>query len=184
MRIQVHGRARPMSWPPPPVVAVVVLVLVAAAWDVLTRRIPNTLTLGATLVAIAMGGVFDGWFGVLVAVGGCAVGLILFVPLYALGGMAAGDVKLLAAVGAWLGPWGAVSTALYGAIAGGVLAVVVVLARGRLAKTAQNIGTMLATWRRVGLRPVEGITLESSAGPRLPYALPLAVGTLITIWTR
>jgi len=110
--------------------------------------------------------------------------MVLFLPLYALKGMGAGDVKLLAAIGAWLGPLGAIWTALYAAIAGGVLAVVIVLARGTLAKTADNLRVMFSTWRGAGLKPVEGVTLESSAGPRLPYALPLAVGTLITLWIR
>ena len=59
------------------------------------------------------------------AAAGWATGLALFVPLYALGGMGAGDVKLLGAIGAWLGPMGAVWTGLYGAIAGGVLALAV-----------------------------------------------------------
>lgn len=174
-----------MTWPPPVHVVAAVTLVVAAAWcDLRARRLPNTLTVSGALVAFAIAGLLEGWSGLLVSLAGWAMGLVLFLPLYAVKGMGAGDVKLLAAIGPWLGPGGAVWTALYGAIAGGFFAIVIVLARGTLAKTARNMGAMLTTWLRGGIRPVEGLTLESSAGPKLPYALPLAVGTLITLWTR
>ena len=80
--------------------------------------------------------------------------------------MGAGDVKLLAAIGAWLGPWGAVWTALYGAVAGGVMAVAVALAR-RYARTAvqQHRDIASSAWRIAGVRPVEGLTLQKQFRP-------------------
>ena len=174
-----------MTWPPPmPVVAVAAVVVAASACDLRTRRIPNALTLGAAAVAVTLHGVFGGWSGVLFAVSGGAAGFLLFVPLYALGGMGAGDVKLLAAIGAWLGPMGAVWTGLYGAIAGGIMALIVSLARGCTKTLLGNIGTILRSWLLVGIRPVDGLTLASSSSPRLPYALALAAGTLVTLWVH
>jgi prepilin peptidase CpaA len=163
-------------------VAVASLVLSASVCDLWSRRVPNALTLGAAAVAIAMHGVMGGWSGVLLAASGCAVGLVLFFPLFALGGMGAGDVKLLAAIGAWLGPTGALWTGLYGAIAGGIMALVVALARGYASTAVRNVGALLRSWSVLGVQPVEGLTLANEASVRLPYALPLAAGALVTLW--
>jgi prepilin peptidase CpaA len=174
-----------MTWPPPaPVVAVAVLVVAASACDLRTRRVPNVLTIGAAAVAVALHGALGGWSGVFTAAAGWAVGLLLFLPLFAVGGMGAGDVKLLAAIGACLGPMGALWTGLYGAIAGGIMALVVSLARGYASTALRNIGTILRAWVRFGVRPVEGLTLDNSSSPRLPYALALAAGTLVTLWMQ
>lgn len=173
-----------MTWPPStPHVAVVVIALAAALCDVKTRRIPNALTLGATGVALAVHVLFSGWSGLLLAGSGWAAGFALFFPVFVLGGMGAGDVKLLAAIGAWLGPWGALWTALYAALAGGLMALVVSLARGYTGTAFRNLGTLLRSWLFGGIRPIEGITLKSSTGPRLPYALAIAAGAIVALWT-
>ena len=117
-----------MTWPPSTThVAVVVLVAAATMCDLKTRRIPNSLTLGAAAVALVLQLALAGWPGLGFAASGWLLGLVLFFPVFALGGMGAGDVKLLAAIGAWLGPVGAAWTALYGALAGGIMALGVVL---------------------------------------------------------
>ena len=173
-----------MTWPSTPHIAIAAIALTAALWDLKSRRVPNALTLGGALLGLAMHAVLNAWFGLAFALSGWAVGLLLFFPVFALGGMGAGDVKLLAAFGAWLGPWGALWTALYGALAGGLMALVVVLARGYTSAALRNVWSLLGSWILVGVRPVEGVTLSSSAGPRLPYAVPLAVGALLTVWLR
>ena len=174
-----------MNWPPSaPVVAVVAVVTAAAVYDLKYRRIPNALTLGAAAVAIAIHGVVSGWSGVLLAASGLGLGVGLYFPLFALGGMGAGDVKLLGAIGAWLGPMGAVWTGLFGAIAGGIMALVVALARGYARTAVRNVGAMLRLWSVVGVQPVEGLTLTNTASVRLPYALPLAAGALVTLWMQ
>ena len=174
-----------MTWPPPvSAVAVVALAAAAVAFDLRSRRVPNVLTFGAAAVAVVIQGLNGGWPGVAAAVFGWLAGAALFFPLFALGGMGAGDVKLLAAFGAWLGPAGALWTGLIGALAGGVMAVVFALTRGYLRTALQNVGGMFRLWRVAGIRPVEGLTLESTASVRLPYALPLAVGALATLLSR
>ena len=172
-----------MSWPPPvSTVAVVGLMIAATIYDVRTRRLPNALTIGAAVVAVAVNGATGGWAEGARSVLGWGVGVVLFLPLFALRGMGAGDVKLLGAVGAWLGPMGAVWTGLYGAIAGGVMALVVALGRGYLLTAFRNVKSMLLTWFLAGPRPVEGLTLADSGSIRLPYAVPLAAGLLVTLW--
>jgi prepilin peptidase CpaA len=115
---------------------------------------------------------------------GWAVGLLLFLPLFLLRGMGAGDVKLLAAFGAWLGPAGAFWTAIYGGVAGGVLAAPLLLARGALGRTLSNVWGLIGFWRLAGVRPHPGLTLETPGAMRLPYALPIAIGALLTLWWR
>jgi prepilin peptidase CpaA len=172
-----------MTWPPQTsTFAVLVIIAAASVCDLRRGRIPNALTFGATAVALLLQAIVGGWAGLAWALGGWAVGIVLFAPLYAVKGMGAGDVKLLAAIGSWLGPAGALWTALYGAIAGGVLALAVALMRGYARKALKNVGTIVKTWSMVGVRPIPGLTLSDAGSVRLPYALPLAVGAALTLW--
>lgn len=156
----------------------------ACATDVALRRVPNVLTMTASAAAIVLHAATGGWLAGVWSVAGWLAGLALFLPIFLLRGMGGGDVKLLAAFGACLGPGLAVWTGLYGAIAGGVLALGVVVWSRTAAHTTGNIGHMLTVWRTTGLRPVEGITLASSRGPRLPYAIPLTCGLVLAVWWR
>ena len=165
------------------VITVVTLVgLVACVFDLRTRRIPNVLTLGAAAVGVAYHGATGGLYGVLDSVGGWTVGALLFAPVFVLGGMGGGDVKLLAALGAWLGPWGSIGIAIFSGIAGGVLAVWVALSHGYTRTAFRNIRLLLMHWRVAGLKPLPTLTLDTSDAPRLPYALPIMVGLLVTLW--
>jgi prepilin peptidase CpaA len=158
------------------------IALIAVATDLRSRRIPNALTLGAALAAFGFAAIAGGPSLLLASAEGWALGLLLWLPFYALGGMGAGDVKLLAALGAWLGPAAVLRVAIYGAIAGAVLAVFVAL-RARYLRTAmQNVGTLLTTWRVAGIGPVDAVTLESSRGPRLAYAIPALAGALLAVY--
>jgi prepilin peptidase CpaA len=98
--------------------------------------------------------------------------------------MGAGDVKLLAAVGAWLGPSQVATAALATSIAGGVIALVVALAHGYLRTAWRNLWMLLTQWRVMGIRPVDELTLQGARGPRLAYAFPIAIGTLVTLWLK
>jgi prepilin peptidase CpaA len=167
-----------------PSIAVLALGAWAAASDAATRRIPNALTLGAAGVALAFGAAAGGWQGLGWSAAGWLVGLLLFLPLFALRAMGGGDVKLLAAFGAWLGPALVVWVAVYGAIAGGVLALLLVLWRGRLATTIANMWAIVAHWRLAGVTPHPVVTLDNPDAVRMPYALPIALGALATLWLR
>jgi prepilin peptidase CpaA len=165
---------------------VVALILSAlACWfDVRTRHIPNLLTFGGAALALGYSLVTGGPGGLLTSALGWLAGAALFLPFFALGGMGAGDVKLAACIGAWLGPMAAVFVDLYAALAGGVMALALALATGYLRQALTNVWLLLAHWRVVGIRPLREVTLEGSRGPRLPYALPIAAGALAAIWFR
>jgi len=140
-----------------------VIALAAAWWDLRQRRIPNWLTLTAFIAGIGLHTAVDGTAGLSASVLGAAVGAIPFAVLYWLGGMGAGDVKLMAGVGA-LFAFPAAAHALFCiALAGGVLALV----RISMQLYQQRAGT-----KSVGsLRRLE-----------LPYGVAIAFGTFFTIF--
>ena len=84
-------------------------------------------------------------------------------------------------IGAWLGPLKALYVVLLTGIAGGVMALVVMVARGYSRTAGRNIFLMVTSWR-LGVAAVPGVTLADAPGPRLAYALPIAAGTVLTLW--
>ena len=167
-----------------PSIAVLTLGVVASAADAATRRIPNALTIGAAAVALAFAAATGGVSGLGWSVAGWIVGVLLFLPLFALRARGGGDVKLLAAFGAWLGPALVLWVAVYGAIAGGVLALLLVLWRGRLRATIANMWDIVTHWRLSGLKPHPVVTLDNPGAVRMPGALSIALGALATLWLR
>jgi prepilin peptidase CpaA len=163
-----------------------VLAIAAAACitDVTTRRIPNVLTFGAAAGALLVRGLLFGMSGVFEASGGWVTGFILLFPLFFVRGLGGGDVKLVAALGAWLGPVDALWLALYTAVAGGLVGVGYAFARGYLRTALSNLGVIGNHWMYSGFQPVPGITLDNPERPRLPYAIPIFIGTMVTLWLR
>src|SRR5918993_4610254 len=160
----------------------VVIALVACATDLRSARIPNYLTFPAAAAGLLFHAVSPTGSGLAAAALGLLAGLLVFFPIFALGAMGAGDVKLMAALGAWLGWQPVIYVALYGAVAGGVLALALALWRGYLRTAAQNIKSLLTFWAIEGIKPLPALTLEAGTGLRLPYALPIMVGLLVTLW--
>jgi len=158
------------------------IVAIACVTDLRTRRIPNSLTLGGAGLALAYAVFAGGTSGLLGSLAGWATGLAIFLPVFVLGGLGAGDVKLMACLGAWLGMSLALWTAAYAALAGGVAAIVVALATGYMRAAVDNLYLLLSHFRVVGVRPHPELTLERGKGPRLPYALPIAAGAVAAMW--
>lgn len=167
--------------------------LLMAAWiDLRTRRIPNALVASGMLCGLAVQalapagtGLFAyqwGGLGALQALLGLAAGLALFMPLYLLRAVGAGDVKLLAMVGVWLGPRLLFSTTLMILLAGGLLALIVMLASRSSRQVLGNVRFMLTT-TLIGAQTGKLAALDAPAasGARLPYALAIAVGTLAQV---
>ena len=162
----------------------IAVAVVACLFDLRTRRIPNALTLGAAGAGLVFHAVTGGGSGAVGSLGGCLLGAGLFFPLFVLGGMGAGDVKLAGALGAWLGPGQAVWVVLSSAVAGGVLGLAYALAIGYARTAVTNVLALLTFWWTVGLKPVPELTLANQKVPRFPYALPIVIGTIITVWLR
>ena len=165
-------------------IATLGLAAAACVWDVRTRRIPQLLTLGGAAAGVAFHAAVAGWPAGVASLAGWAVGLLLFLLPFVLGGLGAGDVKLLGALGAWIGAANVIWLALYAGVAGGVLALIVAIRCGYLRQAARNIYLLVMHWRLNGLRPLEEVTLDHSRGPRLAYAVPILAGTVATLWLR
>ena len=163
-------------------IAVLVVAAIACVWDVRTRRIPNVLTFGAAAAALIFQVATGGATGAISSVGGWLVGVSALLAAYMLGGMGAGDVKLLGALGAWLGPREALWLALYTGIAGGLIALLWAMAHGYLAQAVRNLWVLLGYWRLAGVRPMSELTLATGKGPRLAYATSILAGTVVTVW--
>jgi len=169
-----------------PHVVAIAVALAGCVTDTRSRRIPNLLTFGAAAAAFGFGTVTGGLSGLGWSVAGWLAGVALFAPFFALGGIGGGDVKLLAALGAWLGPGMTVWLALWSAVAGGPMALALAFARGYSKEALGNLWGLVGYWRVMGVRPHPGLTLESAPAhaPRLPYSWPIAVGLMVTLWLR
>ena len=161
-----------------------VVAAIACAIDLRTRRIPNALTFGAAAAALVFHFAAGGLSGLAIGSAGWLAGAAMLLVPYALGGMGAGDVKLLAALGAWLGAVDVAWAGAYAAVAAGGMAIVVGLVTGYLPQAIRNVGLVLTSWRVIGLRPIPELTLAASRGPRLAYAAPILVGTAARLWLQ
>ena len=157
---------------------------VACVWDLRTHRIPQVLTLGGALAGILFHLATGGWTAGGISLAGWGVGIAIFFVPFALGGLGGGDVKLLGALGAWLGPTNAFWLALYAGVGGLVLALLFSLATGYLRTALRNVAVLLIFWHANGVRPLPELTLAEGTGPRLAYALPILAGTVVTLWLR
>ncbi|MBI3493159.1 MAG: prepilin peptidase [Acidobacteria bacterium] len=143
----------------------------SAVIDLRTRRVPNWLTFGLAALGVVLAGVRGHDVGR--AIAGIALGLALMLPGHVAGATGAGDVKLLAALGAWLGPAGTAAAFLYSALAGGVLAIVVALGRGRLRATMARAAALAHSGGAVAVE-IE----RASEDNRFAYAPAIAIGAL------
>ena len=166
------------------IIPVLAIAAAACITDVTTRRIPNVLTFGAAGAAFFVRGVLHGAPGLFEAGAGWLVGFAILFPLFFVRGLGAGDVKLVAALGAWFGPADALWLALYTSLAGGVIGIGYSLSRGYLRTALSNLAVIGNHWVFSGFQPVPGLTLDNTERPRLPYALPIMVGTMVTLWLR
>jgi prepilin peptidase CpaA len=163
-------------------IAALTIALTGCICDLQSRRIPNLLTFGAAVAGLLYHVAAGGSEALAYSAAGWAVGTLVFIVPFALRGLGGGDVKLLAALGAWIGPGDAIWLALYTGVAGAVLALVVSAAHGYLPRALQNVWLLACHWRVAGLTALPELTLDGSSAPKLAYALPILVGTLTVVW--
>ena len=148
--------------------------------DLRWRMIPNWLTGPSILAGLGLHTFMDQWTGLVFSIEGAALGLGIFLIMYVFGWMGAGDVKLYAAVGSFIGPAQTLSAAMVIALVGGLLAF-------------GTLGLRLG-WRKTGLwlwsyvqgialtRSVKAIPLIHGTAPKVPYAVAIGLGTIGSYW--
>lgn len=151
----------------------------AVVTDLRERRIPNQLTVSGATAAVLLSAFEVGGLPA-ASILGLAVALGLAIPFFALGALGAGDAKLLAAVGAFMGFGGLLPVLLYSGIAGGVMGLAVSIRRGVILPVLLHTRSVLVhtlTLGRMGSRT----TIEDPDAQTIPYGVAIAVGT-VTAW--
>lgn len=158
------------------IVVLLGLLGIAVVGDLRHHRIPNILILLGFGLGLASQAYSTGLAGLGYGVLSMLIGFAIFLPMYALGGMAAGDVKLMAMVGAFLTPYDALSAALFSLIAGGAFGILIVLIRGQLQQTLERYWLMFRA--RAYLAPM----VDEVATKPFPYAVAILSGTLVSLF--
>ncbi len=157
---------------------------VATFTDLRTMRIPNWLVFPYMVAGIGISAWAQGWHGLAQSLEGLALGAVLFGFLYCLGGMGMGDVKLCAAVGAWVGPSQLLIALVITGLAGGVMAVGWAACRGFLGQLFAGSGELVFGIGKRGLRPHAELVLSNPKALKMPYAPAIAIGTLVSFFAR
>ena len=151
-------------------VILTVALVAASLTDIAHRRIPNVITYPLAACGLVCHFASAGTSGLIFALTGILAGAALLLPFYMLGGMGAGDVKLLAASGSILGPFGIFTAALYSALAGGLYALLVLWRHGAVRESFY------------GLMPVQNAsTAAKTQLPRICYGVAISLGTVLAV---
>ena len=156
------------------------ILIVAAVIDGRQLKVPNWITFPMVLSGWLASGVIYGWDGMAASLWGTAVGLGLLLPAYAIGGMGAGDVKLLAGVGAWVGASQTFWAFLVSAIIGAIIAVIMVVV-SRKWRHHQKQFVSIVSEILVIRSPSKLSEIAAERKPTmmlLPYGIPIAIGTI------
>jgi len=157
-------------------IILLVLLVTAVIFDLRERRIPNWLTFPFMAAGVAYHAAVNGLPGALVSVQGLALGIALLILFYAAGGMGAGDVKLLGAVGSILGPAHLLFAFVYSALVGGIYAAVVLYRHSVLRSSLERCVSAPVDFLRTG----HWLWSPSPAAkkiPRMCYAVAISLGT-------
>ena len=159
-----------------------IILIAAAINDLRFQKIPNLLTYPSMGIALVYYFIMSGPDGLLFSAGGLAMGIAVLILPYLMGGMGAGDAKLMGAVGAVLGAKGVFVAFLFTAIAGGIYALILLLVQRRAFKGFwQRQAAILKTFIFTGqFIPISGDSNEKK--PRLCYGIAIALGTLFSVF--
>jgi prepilin peptidase CpaA len=168
-----------------------IVVAVAAFTDLWSRRVPNWLVLPFLLAGILISpwrhdwhgnSAGFGWHGLEQSFAGLGLGFLIFGILFWVGGMGAGDVKLFAAIGAWIGPAQLIYALIFTGLAGGVMVLCWAVFGGFIKELFTGVGDLIFSWKQRGLHPDPEQTLANPLKRKMPYAPAIAIGTLMSFF--
>jgi prepilin peptidase CpaA len=178
-----------------------IVVAVATFTDLRRRRVPNWLVLPFLLIGIVVSpwrhdwngigrGLWQGysrnfgWHGLGQSMAGMGLGLVIFGILFWLGGMGAGDLKLVAAIGAWIGPIQLFVALVMTGLAGGIMVLCWAVFGGFFKELFTGVGDLVFGWKQRGMRIDQEMTLANPLKRKMPYAPAIAIGTLMSFFAR
>ena len=158
------------------------VLLLAAIYDRRSHRIPNLLTYPTMVVGLAYHCLTNGLDGFFLSAGGLALGIGIFILPYLMGGMGAGDAKLMGAVGSILGPRGVFIAFIFSGVVGGIYALILLIINHEYGKKfISRWGTVLKTFIFTGQFVLISAS-KKEEGPKLPYGIAIALGTLFYVF--
>ncbi len=157
---------------------------VSAVYDIKSRRIPNFITGPAILTGLALHTIGEGWHGLLTSFAAALICGVIFLVFYLAGGMGAGDVKLMTAVGCLAGLPHVSYLLVLSALAGGVMGIAMAISRGKLTETLGNVGNLVTHHRQEGLTPHPELNVRNKNTLRLPYGVAIAAGCALTCYLQ
>jgi prepilin peptidase CpaA len=160
-----------------------IALLIATASDLRSRRIPNWLVFPFLVAGVIVSTVSHGWRGLEQSILGVLLAAFLLGILYWLGGMGMGDLKLCAAIGAWIGPQQLVLALVMMGLAGGVMALFWAIRGGFLKESLSGAGDLVFGMRKRGLRPHPTLVLANPCARKMPYAPAIAIGTIFSFFS-
>jgi prepilin peptidase CpaA len=161
-------------------IPIVVVLAITLFTDLRSRRIPNWLVLPFLLAGFVVLGWRWGWQGLWQSLAGAGLAVLIFGIFFLKGGMGAGDIKLCAAIGAWMGPQRLFVALILIALAGGVMALAWAAWGGFLKELFSGTGRLLLGWRKHGSEDGSELLRESPKTRKMPYVPAIVIGTLLS----
>jgi len=165
-------------------IALGIVAVIAGLYDLRYRRVPNWLVLGGLAAGLGLNTWVNGFGGLGTSLKGAGLALLVYLPLYLIRAMGAGDVKLMAAIGSIVGPANWFGVFIVTGILGGVVGLTAVVLKGRLNRTARNLW-LIGNSLRMGVAPYQTspeLDVRSDQAFRLPHATVIMFGTAIFLW--
>ncbi len=157
---------------------------VATFTDLRSRRIPNWLVLPFLLAGIVISVWTQGWHGLGQSLEGALLGLVVYGVLFWMGGMGAGDVKLCAAIGAWVGPQQLILALVITGMVGGVMVFCWAVLGGFVKELFTGASNLTFGWKDRGGVCDPEMAISNPLKRKMPYAPAIAIGTLISFFAR
>lgn len=166
--------------------AMLIPAILYASWiDYAERRVPNWLNAAIAVVGLAMQATFFGFSGISAGMQGMLIGFAVLILPWLMHGMGAGDVKLMMAIGCWIGPVLTAWSFGVGAVIGGIAAIVMITSTGRTQHALLNMQTIMVKMKRLDTAFGEygGARTFGNTSQLLPYGVPLTAGTIGVLLT-
>jgi prepilin peptidase CpaA len=168
-----------------------IVVVMATITDLRSRRVPNWLVLPFLLAGFVVSpwrydwnvrGQGFGWHGLGQCLAGFALAVLIYGFLFWMGGMGAGDMKLCASIGAWIGPSQLFFALVITGLAGGIMALCWAVYAGFFKEMFASTGDLIFGWKRRGMIRDPEMVLDNPLKRKMPYAPAIAIGTLMSFF--